>query len=66
MEDGRKIQIFFLVYQFKYDSRRMIQHIDDATLFKTVFLNQMLHDFIVFMCIHAQVRDLCQAVIDNL
>ena len=50
----------------KRNPRRVVQHVDDAAPFKSVFLDQMLHDLIVRMRIDAQVRDLCPAVIDDL
>ena len=55
-----------LFYALKRNPRRAVQHVDDAAPFKSVFLDQMLHDLIVRMCIDAQVRDLCPAVIDDL
>lgn len=55
-----------LFYAFKRNPRRVVQHVDDAAPFKSVFLDQMLHDLIVRMRIDAQVRDLCPAVIDDL
>lgn len=55
-----------LFYAFKRNPRRVVQHVDDAAPFKSVFQDQMLHDLIVRMRIDAQVRDLCPAVIDDL
>jgi len=55
-----------LFYALKRNPRRVVQHVDDAASFKSVFLDQMLHDLIVRMRIDAQVRDLCPAVIDDL
>jgi hypothetical protein len=55
-----------LFYALKRNPRRVVQHVDDAAPFKSVFLDQMLHDLIVRMRIDAQVRDLCPAVIDDL
>ena len=55
-----------LFYALKCNPRRVVQYVDDAAPFKSVFLDQMLHDLIVRMRINAQVRDLCPAVIDDL
>ena len=55
-----------LFYALKRNPRRVVQHVDDAAPFKSVFLDQMLHDLIVRMRIDAQVRDLCPAVINDL
>ena len=55
-----------LFYALKRNPRRVVKHVDDAALFNSVFLYQMLHDLIVRMRIDAQVRDLCPAVIDDL
>ncbi len=55
-----------LFYPLKRNPRGVIQHINNAAPFKSVFLDQMLHDLIVRMRIDAQVRDLCPAVIDDL
>ena len=64
-----KIQIFFyfrLFYPFKRDPWGVIQDVDDAALFKSVFPDQMLHDFVVCMCIDTQMRDLCLTVSNDL
>ena len=45
-----------LFYALKRNPRRVVQHVDDAAPFKSVFLDQMLHDLIVRMRIDAQVR----------
>ena len=55
-----------LFYALKRNPRRVVQHVDNDAPFKSVFLDQMLHDLIVRMRIDAQVRDLCPAVIDDM
>ena len=46
-----------LFYALKRNPRRVVQLVDDAALFKTVFLDQKLHDWIGRMSIGATVRD---------
>ena len=42
-----------LFYALKCNPRRVVQYVDDAAPFKSVFLDQMLHDLIVRMRIDA-------------
>ena len=56
----------FYFTRSKRNPRRVVQHVDDAAPFKSVFLDQMLHDLIVRMRIDAQVRDLLPSRIDDL
>ena len=42
-----------LFYPLESNPRSVVQHIDNTALFKPIFLDQMLHDFIILMRIDA-------------
>ena len=46
-----------LFYALKRNPRRVVQHVDDAASFKSVFQDQMLHNVIVRVCINPQMSN---------